>query len=108
MFCKSFTGTSSYEKTQKTPTNETQVYVYTCKSDGSNMEKKLQCNKTFKIYYSNKTIYLTDSKHISTGYYECAIDENDAFQNITSSSDMELVSKCLIFNYKQNIHKREL
>ncbi|XP_076105841.1 uncharacterized protein LOC143074179 [Mytilus galloprovincialis] len=83
--------TSSYEKTQKTPTNETQVYVYTCKSNGSKMEENLQCNKTFKIYYSNKTIYLTDSKHVSTGYYECAIDENDAFQNIISSSDMELV-----------------
>ncbi|VDI69721.1 Hypothetical predicted protein [Mytilus galloprovincialis] len=95
--------TSSYEKTQKTPTNETQVYVYTCKSNGSNMEENLQCNKTFKIYYSNKTIYLMDSKHVSTGYYECAIDENDAFQNITSSSDMELVILNKAKNNAENI-----
>ncbi|CAC5407926.1 unnamed protein product [Mytilus coruscus] len=82
---------SSYEKTKKTQTNETQVYVYTCKCNVSNMEENLQCNKTFKIYYSNKTMYLRDSKNVSTGYYECAIDENDAFQNIILSSDMELV-----------------
>lgn len=37
------------------------------------------------MYYSNKSIYLKDLKNCSTGYFGCALNENDAVEIITNT-----------------------
>lgn len=70
--------------------NGTEVYVYTCTWDVSDLKDNLHCNNTIEMYYSNKSIYLKDLKNCSTGYFGCALNENDAVEIITNS-DLEIM-----------------
>ncbi|CAC5407925.1 unnamed protein product [Mytilus coruscus] len=82
---------SSNETTKEIATNDTQLYVYICKCNGSNTEEQLPCNETIQMYYSNKTLHLRDPEKYPTASFECVLVENDVFEKTTTSADIEIM-----------------
>lgn len=92
------TGILSYVTKPKKASNETQLYLCTCKWNASNMEENVPCNDTILMYYSSKAIYISDPEKNATGSYECELVENDVLKKNTTSSHKELMSKCLSYH----------
>lgn len=90
------TGKVSNDMTRAS--NETQLYACTCKWNASNMEENIPCNEKIHMYYSSKTIYISDPEKNATGSYVCELVENDVLKKNTTSSNKELMSKCVSYN----------